>query len=194
VEVDDHLRTRNSRIYACGDVCLESKFTHVADFSARIVIQNALFALGPLGRRKVSSLVVPRVTYTDPEIAHVGLGFREIQTGTTPFDVFSVPFASVDRSIAEDETEGFARVWVERATDRILGATLVGAGAGELVSELTLALRAGLGLSAIAATIHPYPTRSEVLRKLGDQYQRTRLTPRSRSLLQALLAIGRWRG
>jgi len=194
VEVDDHLRTNNSRIYACGDVCLESKFTHVADFSARIVIQNALFALVPLGRRKVSSLVVPRVTYTDPEIAHVGLGFREIRTGTTPFDVFSVPFASVDRSITEDEPEGFARVWVARGTDRILGATLVGAGAGELVSELTLALRTGLGLSAIAATIHPYPTRSEVLRKLGDQYQRTRLTPRSRSLLQALLAIGRWRG
>lgn len=151
VHVDDHLRTRNPSIHACGDVCLESKFTHMADFSACIVIRNALFALGPLGRR--------RVTYTDPEIVQVGLGLRGIQNGRTAFDVFTVPFDSVDRSITEDETEGFARVWVARRTDRILGATLVGTGAGELASELTLALSAGLGLSAIAATIRPDPTR-----------------------------------
>lgn len=190
VQVDDFLRTTNPRLYACGDVCLRWKFTHAADFAARLVIQNALFALGPFGRRRVSSLVVPWATYTDPELAHVGLSAREAAARGVAVDTYTVPFTAVDRAITDGETEGFARIHTARGTDRIRGATIVGREAGEMISEITLAMNAGVGLGRIAASIHPYPTRAEALRKLGDQYNRTRLTPRAQALLAAL---ARWR-
>jgi pyruvate/2-oxoglutarate dehydrogenase complex dihydrolipoamide dehydrogenase (E3) component len=190
VRVDDFLQTTNPRIYACGDVCMKWKFTHAADFAARIVIQNALFAFGPFGRRRLSSLVMPWATYTDPEIAHAGLYPREAEERGVALDTFTVPFAGVDRAITDGETEGFARVHTARGTDKILGATIVGKHAGDLISELTLAMNAGIGLGKIASTIHPYPTRAEVIRKLGDQYNKTRLTPRAKSILGG---IARWR-
>lgn len=190
VRVDDFLRTTNPRIYACGDVCLRWKFTHAADCAARLVIQNALFALGPFGRRRFGSLLVPWATYTDPELAHVGLSAREAAARGVALDTYTVPFSAVDRAVTDGETEGFARVHTARGGDRILGATIVGREAGELISEITLAMNAGVGLRRIAATIHPYPTRAEALRKLGDQCNRTRLTPRAKALLAAL---ARWR-
>ncbi|MCC6233594.1 MAG: mercuric reductase, partial [Verrucomicrobiales bacterium] len=190
VHVNDFLQTTHPRIYACGDVCLRWKFTHAADFAARLVIQNALFALGPFGRRRLSSLVMPRATYTDPEIAHTGLDLRELEQRGLATDTYTVPFSAVDRAVTDGETDGFARVHTRHGTDRILGATVVGKHAGDLISELTLAIHAGIGLGRIASTVHPYPTRAEILRKLGDAYQRTRLTPRAKSVLAALL---RWR-
>ena len=190
IAVDDFLRTSHRNIYACGDVCQTWKFTHAADFAARVVIQNALFAMGPFGRRRWSSLVMPWATFTDPELAHVGLSEREADERGIALDTYTQPFELVDRAILDGETEGFVRVHTERGRDRILGATIVGKHAGDLISELTLAMKAGVGLGGIASVIHPYPTRADGIRKLGDQYNRTRLTPRAKSILAG---IARWR-
>ena len=186
VTVDDHLRTTNPRIFAAGDICSPWQFTHAADFMARIVIQNALF----FGRKRVSALTIPWTTYTSPELARVGLNEHEARKRGVAIDTFTQRMADVDRAILAGETEGFVRVHVRQGTDEILGATIVAEHAGEMISELTLAMTHGLGLGKIASTIHPYPTQAEALRKLGDAYNRTRLTPRVRAIFQRLLA---WR-
>ncbi len=178
VQVDDRLRTTNPQIYAAGDVCSRYKFTHAADFQARLVIQNALF----LGRKKASSLVIPWCTYTSPEVAHVGISESQAQSDGVAIDTYRQPFRDVDRAILEGRTEGFVKVHVKKGTDQILGATIVGEHAGDMISEITLAMTHGLGLSKIGGTIHPYPTEADAIRKLGDQFSRTRLTPLVKSL------------
>ncbi len=186
VQVDDRLQTANPRIYAAGDICSPFKFTHTADAQARILLANALFA----GRQKTSSLTIPWCTYTDPEIAHVGLYERDAKERGIPFTTLTVELASVDRAILDGETEGFARVHLRKGTDKILGATIVARHAGEMIDELSLAITAGLGLSAIGRTIHPYPTQAEVIKKLADAYNRTRLTWVVKKLLAGWL---KWR-
>jgi len=173
VEVDDRLRTTNRRIYAAGDVSSRYKFTHVADAEARIVIQNALF----LGRKKASDLVVPWVTYTSPEIAHVGLYEKDARKRGIEVDTVTVDLHAVDRARLDGEGEGFLRVHLERGKDRILGATLVSEHAGETIGELALAITAGVGMNDVAATIHPYPTQAEVIKRAADQWRRGKLTP-----------------
>ncbi len=173
VQVDDLLRTANRNVYAAGDVCFPYKFTHTADALARIVIANALFK----ARQRASTLVVPWCTYTDPEIAHVGMYEKDARERGIAVQTLTVPLADVDRALLDGETEGFARVHIRKGSDRILGATIVARHAGEMLNELSLAMTAGLGLSAIGRTIHPYPTQAEAIRKLADQYNRTRLTP-----------------
>jgi pyruvate/2-oxoglutarate dehydrogenase complex dihydrolipoamide dehydrogenase (E3) component len=179
VKVDDRLRTSNPRIYAAGDVCFPQKFTHTADALARIVIQNALF----LGRARASRLVIPWCTYTDPELAHVGLYPEEARKRGFSVRIFSQEFAEVDRAILDGEPEGLAQVYVEEGSDRILGATVVARHAGEMVSEIGVAMAGKLGLKAISAAIHPYPTQAEVWKKIADAYQRTRLKPWLKTLL-----------
>jgi pyruvate/2-oxoglutarate dehydrogenase complex dihydrolipoamide dehydrogenase (E3) component len=187
VIVDDRLRTSNPRVYAAGDVCSALKFTHNSDFQARIVIQNALF----LGRARASALTVPRCTYTDPEIAHVGLGEAEARARGIALRTFTQELEEVDRAVLDGEASGFARVHVRAGSDRIVGATVVARHAGEMLPELTLAISRGVGLGRLASVIHTYPTQAEAIRKLGDAYNRTRLTPRVRRLLGAWLAWGR---
>ncbi len=182
VHVNERLRTSNRRIFAAGDVCSRFKFTHAADAMARIVIRNALF----LGRAKVSALTIPWCTYTDPEIAHVGLYEHEALARGYEVKTFTQELSGVDRAILDGETEGFVKVLVRGGSDRILGATVVGRHAGEMIAELTLAMTHRLGLRALAETIPPYPTQAEAIRKVGDAYQRTRLTPFVRWLL------GKW--
>lgn len=184
VHVDDRLRTTNPYIYAAGDVCSRYQFTHAADFMARIVIQNALFK----GRAKVSALTIPWCTYTSPEVAHVGLYEQDAVAQGLEIDTYVQHFADVDRAILAGETEGYVKVHTRKGTDTILGATIVAPHAGELISEITLAMTHKLGLSKIGSTIHPYPTQAEVIRKLGDQYSRTRLTPFVKSLFKKWLA------
>ncbi|KGO34500.1 MAG: mercuric reductase [Desulfoprunum sp.] len=186
VRVDDRLRTSNPRVYAAGDICSPFKFTHTADAQARILIANALFP----GRQKASALVVPWCTYTDPEIAHVGLSEREAERKGIKITTMTVPLASVDRAVIDGETEGFARVHLRRGSDQILGATVVARHAGEMLGELTLAITGGLGLAAIGRTIHPYPTQAEAIRKLADAWNRNRLTPWLQRLLGGWL---QWR-
>ena len=173
VRVNDQLQTTNANIYAAGDVCLEAKFTHVADFSARLVIQNALF----FGRKAFSALTIPWCTYTDPEVAHVGLYERDATEKGIAIDTLMRPFGEVDRAIIDGEEDGFVKVHVRKGTDRIVGATIVASHAGDLISEITVAMAAGMGLGRLASVIHPYPTQAEAIRQLGDAYNRTRLTP-----------------
>ena len=179
VRVDDFLRTSNPRIYAAGDACLEHKFTHTADASARIVVRNALFK----GRQRLSALTVPWCTYTDPEIAHVGLYVREARDRNIPVKTFTVPMHDVDRAITDSEDAGFVKIHVRERTDRILGATIVARHAGEMINEITLAMVAGIGLRTLSNVIHAYPTQAEAIRKAADAYSRTRLTATIQSLL-----------
>jgi pyruvate/2-oxoglutarate dehydrogenase complex dihydrolipoamide dehydrogenase (E3) component len=173
VSVNDRLQTSNPKIYAAGDVCSPYQFTHAADFMARIVIQNALFK----GRKKFSSLVIPWCTYTSPEIAHVGLCESQAKEKGVDVDTFLQQFHDVDRAILDGEDAGFVKVHVKKGTDIIVGATIVARHAGDLIAEITLAMTHGLGLKKIGSTIFPYPTQAEAIRKLGDQFNRTRLTP-----------------
>ncbi|MGE3407361.1 MAG: mercuric reductase [Pirellulales bacterium] len=183
VQVNQRMQTTNPMIYAAGDVCSPFQFTHAADFMARMVIQNALF----WGRKKSSSLVIPWCTYTTPEIAHVGLYEGQAHEQGIQLDTFVQSFDEVDRAILDGEENGFVKVHVKRGTDKVIGATIVARHAGDMISEITLAMTHGLGLKQIGGTIHPYPTQAEAIRKLGDQFNRTRLTPFVRSLFKKWL-------
>src|SRR6266481_2056695 len=185
VTVNDRLQTTNPRIYAAGDICLSEKFTHVADFTARVVIQNALF----MGRKTLSSLTIPWCTYTDPEVAHVGLYERDADTRGIAIDTYVRPFSEVDRAVLDGEADGFVKVHVRKGSDKIVGGTIVARHAGEMISELTLAMTAGVGLGRLASVIHPYPTQAEAIRQVGDMFNRTRLTPTVKKLFAAWL---RW--
>ena len=184
VVVDDKLRTTNRRIFAAGDVCLKYKFTHTADAAARIVIQNSLFG----GRKKVSALTIPWCTYTDPEIAHVGMYEKDAEERGIPVETFVRELKDVDRAVIEGEGEGMVKVHVKRGTDSIVGATIIARHAGDMISEITLAMVGGMGLGTIAGVIHPYPTQAEAIKQVADAYNRTRLTPRVKNLFTRLLA------
>jgi pyruvate/2-oxoglutarate dehydrogenase complex dihydrolipoamide dehydrogenase (E3) component len=186
VVVDDYLQTTNSHIYAAGDICMNWKFTHAADAAARIVIKNTLFSPFGLGRSKLSNLVMPWVTYTDPEIAHVGLYEQEAQAKGMDTNTIKIPFSSVDRALADGEPEGFLKILHKRGSDQILGATIVARHAGEMISEVTLAIVTKQGLNALSGVIHPYPTQAEAIKKAADTYRRTLLTPRTKSFLKLL--------
>ncbi len=183
VIVSDTLQTSNPHVYAAGDICSPFKFTHTADALARILIANALF----MGRQKVSSLTIPWCTYCDPEIAHVGVYEREAQDKGFDVTTLTIPLSEVDRAVLDGEDTGFARVHLKQGTDRILGATIVARHAGEMINEFSLAITNGLGMGSIAKTIHPYPTQGEVVKKLADLYNRTRLTPRVKNILAGWL-------
>ena len=183
VTVGATLQTTNPRVYAAGDICSPYKFTHTADAQARILIANALF----MGRQKASALTIPWCTYTDPEIAHVGIYERDARDKRIEVTTLTVPLADIDRAVLDGESEGFARVHLKQGTDKILGATIVARHAGEMINEFSLAITNGLGISAIAKTIHPYPTQAEVIKRLGDAYNRTRLTPFVKNLLTGWL-------
>jgi pyruvate/2-oxoglutarate dehydrogenase complex dihydrolipoamide dehydrogenase (E3) component len=186
IEVNEHLQTTNPRIYAAGDICLKYKFTHTADATARMAIQNALF----LGRKKQSALTIPWCTYTDPEIAHVGMYERDAQEKGIAVDNFVRPLNDVDRAIADGEEEGFVKIHVKKGTDKILGATIVARHAGEMLGEITLAIVGDLGLGTLANVIHTYPTQAEAIKQVADAYNRTRLTPFIKGLFTRWLA---WR-
>ncbi len=187
VEVDDHLRTSNPKIFAAGDVCMDWKFTHAADAAAKIVVQNALF----LPSKKLSSLVMPWCTYTDPEVAHVGLYERDAQAAGMEMDCYRVPLADVNRAVADGEEEGFVKILVKRGSDKILGATIVSAHAGETISEITLAMAGGLGLGRILDVIHPYPTQAEAIKRAAGLHARGRVTPLVKRALERWMALRR---
>jgi len=184
VHVNDRLQTTNGRVFAAGDICSRFQFTHAADATARVVIQNALF----FGRAKASALVIPWCTYTDPEVAHVGLNEAEAKARGIDVRTFTEPMAHVDRAVLDGDTDGFVKVHVRAGSDRIVGATVVARHAGEMISELTLAVGNGLGLRTLARTIHPYPTQAEAIKRVADAYNRTRLTPFVKGLFQKWLA------
>jgi pyruvate/2-oxoglutarate dehydrogenase complex dihydrolipoamide dehydrogenase (E3) component len=186
IEVDDRLRTSNPRIYAAGDVCSQYKFTHAADAMARNVIANAFF----FGRRKVSALTIPWCTFTDPEVAHVGM--TEVEAEQKGFAVATITqsFDDVDRAVLDGETEGLARVHYDLKTGKILGGTIVARHAGEMIGQLTQAITTGLKLSSLSSTIQPYPVQADALKKIGDAYMRTKLTPMVKTIFAKWFA---WR-
>ena len=173
IHVDDFLRTRNPRIFAAGDVCLAHQFTNTAEASARIVVRNALF----LGRQRMSALTIPWCTYTDPEVAHVGLYVKEARQRRIPVKTFTIPMHDVDRAIADGEEDGFVKIHVREGSDKILGATIVARHAGEMINSISLAMVAGIGLRALANVVHAYPTQGEAIRQAANACVRTRLTP-----------------
>src|SRR5205809_5303843 len=176
VRVNSYLQTSQRHIYAAGDVSGPFLFTHMADAQARVVVRNILVPFQFL-RQKMDYLVVPWCTYTDPEVAHVGLGEKEAKQKNTEYDLFCVPLKDVDRAVVESEEAGFAKILTAKGSDKILGATIVAPHAGDLLHEFVLAMKAKIGLGTIASTIHAYPTFAELARKAGDKYNKTRLTP-----------------
>lgn len=186
VYVDDFLRTSNTSIYGAGDVASVYKFTHSADAFARIVLRNALF----FGRDKASALIIPWSTYTDPEVAHVGMTDEDARQRGIETQAISVPLNAVDRAVLDGEDEGYVRILLKAGSDQIVGATLVARHAGDMISEITAVMVAGKGLSSLAKTIHPYPTRAEVIKRAADAYNRQKLTPRVKKLFETVLS---WR-
>ena len=189
VKVNDYLQTTNPKIYAAGDVCLKWQFTHAADAAARIVIKNTLFSPLGLGKSRVSNLVMPWVTYTDPEIAHVGLSADEAQAQGTQVGTIKIEMSSVDRAITDGETAGFLKIIHRQGSDEILGATIVASHAGEMISEITTAMVNNIGLGKLSSVIHPYPTQADCIKKAADAYRRTLLTARTKKLLGLLTKL-----
>lgn len=178
VSVDTNLRTSNARIFAAGDISSAFQFTHAAEALARIALQNALF----FGRKNASDLVIPWTTYSDPEIAHVGLTEAQARR-KSGVEAFTLRFDDNDRAVVDGETAGFARAYVDRKSGRLLGATLVSRHAGESIGEFVLAIQRGMKLRDLSGIIHPYPTQSEIIKRLGDSSQQSRLKPWMKRLL-----------
>ena len=167
------------------------KFTHAADAAAKIVVQNALFSFGPLGKQRLSKLVMPWCTYTAPEIAHVGLYERDAAARSLAIDTYQVPITRANRAVTDGDEEGFVKVHVRKGTDEILGATIVAAHAGDLITQYTLAITQRIGLGAFARVIYPYPTQGEALKAVSGAYTRTRLTPFAKKALGAIVRLKR---
>jgi pyruvate/2-oxoglutarate dehydrogenase complex dihydrolipoamide dehydrogenase (E3) component len=172
IEVDEHLRTSNPNIYAAGDVAFPEKFTHAAIATARLCVANAFDG----ANRPARELVVPHCTYTDPEVAQVGLTPRRAREEGISIDEYRLDLAKVERAFIDGEAEGFAAVYTRRGSSEIIGATLVAAHAGEMISELTLAMTHKVPLEVLAETVHCYPTQAEVLQRVALQYATTRKT------------------
>ena len=187
VTINDYLQTTNPRIFAAGDVCMDWKFTHAADAAARFIIQNALFYKS----KKLSSLIMPWATYTDPEIAHVGMYEHDAESKGIAINTYTRELREVDRALADGEEEGFVKIHVKKGTDKIVGGTIVARHAGEMISEITLAIAGKVGLGTIANVIHPYPTQAEAIKQTGDAFNRTRLTPTVKKIFQRWLAWSR---
>ncbi|MGC2462664.1 MAG: hypothetical protein WA446_17095 [Steroidobacteraceae bacterium] len=147
-------------------------------------MRNALF----LGRKRLSALIIPWCTYTDPEIAHVGLYVREARAKAIPVRTFTILMHDVDRAVTDGEENGFVKIHVRQGNDQILRATVVASHAGEMINGLSLAISAGIGLRALARVIHTYPMQAEAIKMAADAYSRKRLTPMLRSLSKRWLA------
>lgn len=153
----------------------------MADTHARVVVRNILMPSQFL-RQKVDYSVVPWCTYVDPEIATVGLNESSAKDKNVEYDLITEKIDELDRAVVESETKGFVKVLVTKGSDKILGATLVCEGAGDLLHEFVVAMKYRIGLGKISATIHAYPTFAELARKAGDKYNKTRLTPTARKI------------
>lgn len=186
IKVDDRLRTSNKKVFAIGDVAGGLQFTHVAGYHAGIVIRNALFRVPA----KADHSSVPWVTYTDPEMAHVGLTEEMARQKMSKVEVLRWPFAENDRAAAERKTEGLIKV-ITDSHARILGASIVGPGAGELILPWVMAVSQGMKVSTMASVIAPYPTMSEVSKRAaGSYYTPTLFSPRTRFVVRFLSMFG----
>ncbi|MGH8505507.1 MAG: dihydrolipoyl dehydrogenase family protein, partial [Terriglobia bacterium] len=184
LRVDARLRTSQHHIYACGDVIGPYRFTHMAEHQAGVVLRNALFHLPA----RVATRAIPWCTFTEPEVARVGLSEVEAQRLCVEHRIYRVPFTRVDRALTDGETVGFAKILTGRR-GRILGAAIVGPHAGELINEFALAITHGLKAADISATIHLYPALAQINRFIADEPMKRRLTPAKRRWLQRLFRL-----
>ena len=181
IEVDGRLRSSQRHIYACGDVCGPHAFTHMAEYQAGIIISNAVFRL----RRKVDYRVVPRVTFSDPELAQVGLSESEARSRGIDAKILRFPFSQIDRALAEREEQGMLKLVTHRG--KLLGASMLGPHAGELIHEMVLAMKSGASVATISSTIHAYPTLAQIHRRTANTaFAQTLFSPATRRLVRWL--------
>jgi pyruvate/2-oxoglutarate dehydrogenase complex dihydrolipoamide dehydrogenase (E3) component len=182
VDTNDYLQTLFPNILAAGDVAGPYQFTHTASHEAYYAAVNALF--GDIKRSKADYRTIPFAIFTDPEIARVGLSESEARTKGVAYEVTRYDLDDLDRAIADGTRKGFVKVLTAKGSDRILGATIIGAEAGNLLAEFTLAIKHGLGLNKILGTIHIYPTLAEANKYVAGNWRKARVNPRALSLLQ----------
>jgi pyruvate/2-oxoglutarate dehydrogenase complex dihydrolipoamide dehydrogenase (E3) component/uncharacterized membrane protein YdjX (TVP38/TMEM64 family) len=188
IEVNEYLQTCIPTIYACGDVAGPYQFTHTASHQAWYAAVNALF--GGIRRFRVDYSVIPWTTFTDPEVARVGLNETDARAQEIDYEVTSFDLGELDRSIADEATEGFVKVLTAPGKDRILGATIVGEHAGEMISEFVFAMRHNKGLNKILGTIHSYPTLAEANKYAAGAWKRAHAP---QNLLRWLQRFHTWR-
>jgi pyruvate/2-oxoglutarate dehydrogenase complex dihydrolipoamide dehydrogenase (E3) component len=183
VKVNDYLQTANSRIFAAGDICFPYKFTHVADAMAKIVFKNALASPFGLSKRSTKSLIIPWATYTDPEIAHVGMYEKDAEEAGIAIDTYSHAINETDRGLADGDEEGFVKVHTKKGTGTIVGATIVAKHAGDLISLITSAMVNKLPLGSFGNVIFPYPTQAEAIKRVAGAYSLTTFKPWKQKLV-----------
>jgi len=179
ITVDDHCRTNRRHIFAAGDVTGRYQFTHMSEHMAKIAVTNALLKV-PM---KIDTKHVPWATFTDPELAHVGATEKQLKEAGTSYQVFRFPFSRIDRALTDSETTGWIKVFAKKS-GKILGATILGASAGEMISEYALAMRNGITLRKISDTIHPYPSYGLGVRRAADQWYVSKQSPTLTRMLQ----------
>ena len=186
IEVNERLQTSNPSIFAAGDVCASFPRTGDVDAIARVCVQNAMF----FSRQRISQLAIPHCTYTDPQLAQVGLTLAEADRRDIEVDTYRVELSDVDRAIVDGDQRGFVALYTRRGGSRVVGATIVAAHAGEMIGQISLLMSRRLPISALSEMSHCRPTESEAFLRAADQYQRRRLTPRVKRLLDRWFA---WR-
>ena len=182
ISVDDRCRTSQGHIFAVGDVTGRYQFTHMSNHMAKIAVTNALLKMPST----IDAKHVPWVTYTDPELAHVGATARQLDEDGTSYETYRFPYSKLDRAVTEGETTGLIKVHAKSLTGKILGASVLGARAGELITSFTLAMRNGVTLRNIGDTIHPYPAWGEGVRRVADQWFVQKQSPAFTKVLQTL--------
>jgi pyruvate/2-oxoglutarate dehydrogenase complex dihydrolipoamide dehydrogenase (E3) component len=166
VGISDTMQTSNKNVYAVGDCCVNLQFTHMADNMARAALLNSL-----LGRSNSwKKLIIPRVTYTDPEVAQVGMNARELDQEKIEYDVYESKMEDNERAVCDGEETGYVKIFCKKGGDKILGAVIVCGRAGEMINEITLCMKEGIGLGAVGSKVPPYPTYGESIVFAGRQY------------------------
>jgi dihydrolipoamide dehydrogenase len=187
ITVDDRCRTNQTHIYAVGDVTGRYQFTHMSGHMAKVAVTNAILKMPST----IDSDHVPWVTYTEPELAHVGARESDLEESDVSHRTYRFPFSKLDRAITEGETEGLIKVHVKDLTGKILGASVLGAHAGELITSFAIAMRNGVTLRNIGDTIHPYPAWGEGVRRVADQWYVQKQSP---TITRALKTVFGYRG
>ncbi len=187
ITVDDRCRTSARHVFACGDVTGRYQLTHMSEHMAKVAATNIMLKLPS----KIDTRHVPWCTFTDPEVAHVGASEADLRSSGAAFDVYRFPYEKIDRAITDGSTIGVLKVFATRGTGKILGATILGESAGDLICELAVAMRNGVTLRNLADTIHPYPTLGLGVRRLGDQWY---VAKRSRRFVRVLQMLFGFRG
>ncbi|MGH8710035.1 MAG: dihydrolipoyl dehydrogenase family protein [Burkholderiales bacterium] len=184
VATDARLRTTNRRIYACGDVATSYRFTHLAEHQAGVVLRNALFHLSA----KIETRTVPWCTFTDPEVARVGVSEREARAQNLPHEIYTFPFADIDRARTDAVETGFAKI-IADPKGRLLGAAIAGPHAGELIHEYALALAKRMKLSDISSVIHIYPTLAQINRRAADARLKAKFSPGAKKWMKRIFGL-----